>query len=137
MMSPSTQCRTNPVLYYLTNDVTIYCRTNPVLYYITNDVTIYNRMNQVSLYDKICHHILQYESNIIIFIYIIQSIKDTTDTVKSASYLDLHLEIDNEGRLETKLYDKRDYFSFPIVNFRFLSSNIQAAPSYGVYISPN
>ena len=32
--------------------------------------------------------------------------KDTTDTVKSASYLDLHLEIDNEGRLKTKLYDK-------------------------------
>ena len=62
-------------------------------------------------------------------------IKDTTDTVKSASYLDLHLEIDNEGRLKTKLYDKRDDFSFPIVNFQFLSSNIPAAPAYGVYIS--
>ena len=24
-------------------------------------------------------------------------IKDTTDTIKSASYLNLHLEIDNEG----------------------------------------
>ena len=62
-------------------------------------------------------------------------IKDTTDTVKSASYLDLHLEIDNEGRLKTKLYDKRDDFSFPIVNFPFLSSNIKAEPAYGVYIS--
>jgi hypothetical protein len=30
-------------------------------------------------------------------------IKDTTDTARSASYLDLHLEIDNEGRLRTKL----------------------------------
>ena len=29
-------------------------------------------------------------------------IKDTTDTVKSASYLDLHLAIDNEGRLKNK-----------------------------------
>ena len=57
-------------------------------------------------------------------------IKDTTDTVKSVSYLDLHLEIDNEGRLKTKLYDKRDDFSFP-----FLSSKIQTAPTYGVYIS--
>ena len=28
-------------------------------------------------------------------------IKDTADTVKSSSYLDLHLEIDNEGRLKT------------------------------------
>jgi len=30
-------------------------------------------------------------------------IKDTTDTARSTSYLDLHLEIDNEGRLRTKL----------------------------------
>jgi hypothetical protein len=33
-------------------------------------------------------------------------IKDTTDTDRSASYLDLHLEIDNEGRLRTKLYKR-------------------------------
>jgi DNA-dependent RNA polymerase auxiliary subunit epsilon len=38
-------------------------------------------------------------------------IKDTTDTDKSALYLDLHLEIDSEGRLRTNLYDKRDDFS--------------------------
>jgi hypothetical protein len=35
-------------------------------------------------------------------------IKDTTDTYKSASNLDLHLEIDSEGRLRTKPYDTRD-----------------------------
>jgi hypothetical protein len=51
------------------------------------------------------------------------------------SYLDLHLEIDSEGRLWTKLYDKRDDFNFPIVNFPFICSNIPAAPAYGVYIS--
>ena len=62
-------------------------------------------------------------------------IKDTTDTYMSASYLDLHLEIDSEDRLRTKLYDKRDYFNFPIVNFPFICSNIPAAPAYGVYIS--
>ena len=62
-------------------------------------------------------------------------IKDTTDTLKSASYLDLYLEIDISGRLRSKLYDKRDDFSFPIVNFPFLCSNIPAAPAYGVYIS--
>ena len=33
-------------------------------------------------------------------------IKDTTDTDRYASYLDLHIEIDIEGRLRTKLYDK-------------------------------
>jgi hypothetical protein len=40
-------------------------------------------------------------------------IKDTTDTDTSTSYIDLHLEIDSEGRLRTKLYDKRDDFNFP------------------------
>jgi hypothetical protein len=45
-------------------------------------------------------------------IYLIElEIKDTTDTDKSASYLDLILEIDSEGRLRTKLYDKRDELS--------------------------
>ena len=62
-------------------------------------------------------------------------IKDTTDTDMSVSYLYLHLEIDSDGRLRTKLYDKRDDFNFPIVNFPFICSNIPAAPAYGVYIS--
>jgi hypothetical protein len=39
-------------------------------------------------------------------------IKDITDTDRSVSYLDLHLEIDSEGRLRKKLYDKRDDFNF-------------------------
>ena len=33
-----------------------------------------------------------------------------------------------------KLYDKRDDFNFPIVNFPFICSNMLAAPAYGVYI---
>ena len=48
---------------------------------------------------------------------------------------DLHLEIDSEGRLRTILYDKRDDFNFPIMNFPFICSNTPAAPAYGVYIS--
>jgi hypothetical protein len=44
-------------------------------------------------------------------------IKDSTDTDRSASYIDLCLEIDKEGRLRTKLYDKKDDFNFPSVNF--------------------
>ena len=68
-------------------------------------------------------------------IYLIElEIKDTTDTDRYVSYLDLHLEIDSEGRLRTKLYDKRDDFNFPIVNFPFICSNIPAEPAYGLYI---
>ena len=36
-------------------------------------------------------------------------VKDTADTQKSASYLDLHFTIENGGRLKTKLYDKCDF----------------------------
>jgi hypothetical protein len=51
-------------------------------------------------------------------------IKDTKETDMSALYLELHLEIDIAGRLRTKLYNKREDFNFPIVNFPFICSNI-------------
>ena len=54
--------------------------------------------------------------------------KDTTDTDRSASYLDLHLKIKNKvRRLRTRFNDKRDDFNFPIVNFPFICRNIPAA----------
>jgi hypothetical protein len=61
-------------------------------------------------------------------------IKDTTDTDRSASCVDLHLEIDSEGQLRTKHYDKRDDFNFFIVNIPCICNNIPVAPAYGVYI---
>jgi hypothetical protein len=79
---------------------------------------------------------IQHGADLIESIYPIElEIKDSTDTDRSASYLDLHLEIDSEGRLTTKLYDKRDDFNFPIAKFPFKCSNFPAAPAYGVYIS--
>jgi hypothetical protein len=62
--------------------------------------------------------------------YVINEIKDTTDTDRSASYLDIHLRIDSVVAAK----NKRDHFNFPIVNFPFICSNIPAAPVYGVYI---
>ena len=62
-------------------------------------------------------------------------IKDTTESSTSASYLDILLKVDINGKLTTQLYDKRDDFSFSIVNFPHLCSNIPLSPAYGVYIS--
>ena len=62
-------------------------------------------------------------------------IKNTTESKESSSYLDLQIIIGKNGKLCTKLYDKRDDFNFPIVNFPFLDSNIPSSPAYGVYIS--
>ena len=62
-------------------------------------------------------------------------IKAITVRDRSASYLELHLEIDSEGLFSMTLYDKRDYFNFPIVKFLLICSNIPVAPVYGVYFS--
>ena len=62
-------------------------------------------------------------------------IKDSTDTDMPASYFDLNLEIDSEGRLRTKNYDKRDDSNFPIVNLPFICSIVPGTPAYRVYIS--
>ena len=57
---------------------------------------------------------------------------NSSDT--EALFLDLNLSITN-GIVSSKIYDKRDYFNFEIVNFPFLDGNIPRSPSYGVYIS--
>ena len=51
-------------------------------------------------------------------------IMDTTDSTNSASYLDLQLGYDNQGKLHPRLYDKYDDFDYMIVNFPHLSSNV-------------
>ena len=60
---------------------------------------------------------------------------ETIDTTSSASFLDLYLEFDDSGQINTKIYDKRDDFNFKIINFPNMCSNIPASPAYGVYIS--
>jgi hypothetical protein len=65
-------------------------------------------------------------------------IKDTTESGISASYLDILLiDIDSNGRLTTKLYDKCDDINLAIVKFPFPYSNIHVplSPAYCVYIS--
>ena len=54
--------------------------------------------------------------------------QDATDTARSDSYLDLHLNL----KLTLRTGSER---SFPIVNFPFICSTIPVAPAYGIYIS--
>jgi hypothetical protein len=61
-------------------------------------------------------------------------IKDTTESDKSATYLDILINIDSDGRLITSLYDKYDDFDFTIVNFPLLCSNIPISHAYGMYM---
>jgi hypothetical protein len=58
-------------------------------------------------------------------------VKETTDTASSASFLDLYLELDDSGQLNTNIYDKWDDFNFKIINFPNMCSNIPASPANG------
>ena len=55
--------------------------------------------------------------------------KYTTDAPKWVNNMDLHLEFVEDGKLFTRLYDKRDDFDFPIDNFPYLSSNTPESPA--------
>jgi hypothetical protein len=54
--------------------------------------------------------------------------QDATDTARSDSYLDLHLNL----KLTLRTGSERNS---PIVNFPFICSTIPEAPAYGIYIS--
>ena len=62
------------------------------------------------------------------------TLKKTSESPVTLSYLDIQITIVN-GKYSTAVYDKRDSFSFKIVNFPYLCSNIPSRPAYGVYIS--
>ena len=53
---------------------------------------------------------------------------------KEISFLDLNIKVIGND-IHTSVYDKRDDFGFPIVNFPWLSGDVPGLPSYGIYIS--
>ena len=54
-------------------------------------------------------------------------------TVLIVIFLDLDVTI-LQGKFKIKIYDKRDDFSFPFVNFPFLYADVPLAPSCSVYM---
>ena len=53
---------------------------------------------------------------------------------KESSFLDLNIKVIGRS-IHTSVYDKRDNFGFPIINFPRLSGTVSRLPSYGIYIS--
>ena len=53
---------------------------------------------------------------------------------KETSFFDLNIKIVGSN-IHTSVYDNRDDFGFPIVNFPWLSGDVPRLPSYGIYIS--
>ncbi len=61
------------------------------------------------------------------------SLKKTSEAANRVSYPDILISICGNKYI-TEVYYKRDNFSFEIINFPFMSSNIPANPTCGVYI---
>ena len=53
---------------------------------------------------------------------------------KETSFLDFDIKVVGSD-VHTSVYDKRDDFGFPIVNFPWFSGDVPRLPSYVVYIS--
>ena len=61
-------------------------------------------------------------------------IKPESNNPKEVAYLDINIKIE-EGRADFSIYDKRDNFSFEIINFPYISSCIPKKAALGVFYS--
>ena len=69
-----------------------------------------------------------------IYISIRTSVNKANNSDKETSFLDLNIKVIGSD-IHTRVYDKRNDFGFPIVNFPWLSGDVPRLPSYGIYIS--
>ena len=67
-------------------------------------------------------------------IYIQQNLNKANTSDKETSFLDFNIKVIGSD-IHTSVYDKRDDFGFPIVNFPWLSGYVPRLASYGIYIS--
>ena len=114
--------------WYEHNYITLQVNNkNPVVHTLKHasryidDLTTPNIDNKTV--DIICNDIYPAELKIIV----------TNSSNLSTTFLDLDINILN-NRFYTKLYDKRRDFSFKVVTFPNLRSNVPVKPSYGVFV---
>ena len=92
-------------------------------------------------------HIFRYQDDLLVFndnglfeevlseIYPPEMIVNKTNiSVCKTNFLDLTISI-FRGKFYVKLYDKRNDYSFEVINYPFLDGNIPKNQSYGVFIS--
>jgi hypothetical protein len=104
---------------------TYNCTSDPRQYFTSSilNASFYDPLNKYRLHSKYCIiNVREYRRG------------NQNEQSRETGNLE-YINSDREGHLKTKLYDKRDYFNFPIVNFPIICSNISAAPAYGIYIS--
>ena len=58
-------------------------------------------------------------------------LKKANTSDKETSFLDLNIKVISND-IHTSVYDKRDNFRFPFVNFPWLSGDVPGLTSYGI-----
>ena len=76
-----------------------------------------------------CEYIFWALSNV----YLVTQLNKANTSDKETSFLDLNIKVIGSD-IHTSVYDKRDGFRFPIVNFPWLSDDVPRLPSKGIYI---
>ena len=110
-------------IYFFLKSGNLICRSTDISKYFRGSLGIRDNESRLYIDDVLSLKNTKF-AEYFEFIYPRElEIKETTETAASSSYLDCYLYIDN-GKLTTGLYNKRDDFNFPVVNFPFLSSNI-------------
>ena len=121
------------ILYFNCQVFNYICSTFDLAY-----IECFARVNKVQYYQPLSLFFFVHNSRFSDYLHLFYpnelEVKVTTDTQKSASYLDLTLK-STTWNTKKKLYDKRDDFTFPTVNFPFIISNLPASLAYGVYNS--
>ena len=118
-------------------DLFLYCYERDFMLSLSpSQVDVIQAFNRTSRYlDDILNIDNPFFSSMVTSIYPSQlklTKANLSDT--ETSFLDLHLSIDN-GTVTSKIYDKRDDFSFDIVNYPHLDGDVPRRTSYGVYVS--
>jgi hypothetical protein len=90
------------------NDIKLAVSFSHTFKYIDGDLSINN------------HNFHNYVHLIYPDVLEVKYTSNTTESDKSASYLNVLFNIDANGRLTTSIYDKRNDFDFAIVNIPFL-----------------
>ena len=119
----------------LVADLFLFCYERDFMFSLSdNDQTdIIEAFNSTSRYlDDLLNIDNSYFEQMVGQIYPTELQLNSSDS--EAPFLDLNLSITN-GIVSSKIYDKRDDFSFEIVNFPFLDGGVSRSPSYCIYIS--
>ena len=121
----------------LVADLFLFCYERDFMLSLSdnNQADIIEAFNSTSRYlDDLLNIVNPYFEQMVCQIYSTElQLNKANSSDTEAPFLDLNLSITN-GKVSSKIYNKRDDFNFEIVKFPFLDGDVPRSSSYGVYV---